>query len=57
MAKKDQYVYEGDGVNLSFSFPIGPDNMKQKIAFLTLLHQALEEIQAEVDMHNKQNPS
>jgi len=46
--KFDQYHYEAEGVNLDFSFPDSPEGKQQKVKFLDLLEQAIDELKEEL---------
>lgn len=51
----ESYSYEEDGVRLDFSFPMGEEGRKQKIAFVKLLRDAADLLSAEIrDELNKQ---
>ena len=44
----DSYKYEDVGVKLEFSFKKGDENTAQKVRFIKLLEQAIDELRQEL---------
>lgn len=54
--RRQLYKYQGEGVELSFSFPEDEKIVHRKAAFLVILRQALEELSKEVGEELSKKP-